>query len=715
MKKRILTQNDINDIINSYVNEKKTVNKISAEKHLNKNKIYAVLIENGITLRKKGELNKQYDKDIMLNNYKNKKYIATDEYTYIAISKDDKKVQFSDYMNKSGCLSKYIKDTYNIEPLSNYKSRKYYYETNNYWWEQWFDIIKVQITEKPNIKINDNVIIEKYVNEKMTVDKIASQLHIGKKRVYEILKANNIKLRKKGELNKKNNFEIKSYSDNPKYVETDSKRYIAISKIDNRIFNDYMNHSGQLTSYLRDKLNIKIPSLYEMKKYYAQTNNYWWEQWFEIKEIDKKNQRIKCPYCDWESIDVNNKSGALCNHIKKYHNKTYQDICNEFPKYKIYFKEDLNASNKEKMLKNKDNYVTCPICNTKLEMLTKSHLENKHGITYQDFITQYPNYKLISNRLYQVNSESAKKCNLIVSKNRFVSKYEIELQNFLKSYNINFETNRQILIGKEIDILIPSKMIGIEFNGLYFHSEWNGNKKHTYHRDKSDECLKKGYSLIHIFEDELVYRKDIVLNKLKHILNLDNNLPRIMGRKCNIKEIYKHDAEVFLNKYHIQGYSASSIYIGAFYNDELIAVMSFKNGNIKNPNWELTRFASNYNYICQGIGGKLFNFFIKKYNPDYIISFADRRWTPNPSNNLYIKLGFELERITPPDYKYINPKIDKFKRFHKMLFSKSKLSKLYGFPLTMTEKEMAIKAGFDRIWDCGLFKYVWINDKIKER
>ena len=29
----------------------------------------------------------------------------------------------------------------------------------------------------------------------------------------------------------------------------------------------------------------------------------------------------------------------------------------------------------------------------------------------------------------------------------------------------------------------------------------------------------------------------------------------------------------------------------------------------------------------------------------------------------------------------------------------------------MTEKEMAIEAGFDRIWDCGLFKYVWKNDE----
>lgn len=293
----------------------------------------------------------------------------------------------------------------------------------------------------------------------------------------------------------------------------------------------------------------------------------------------------------------------------------------------------------------------------------------------------------------------------------YIAVSKIELQSFLNSYNIEFETNRQILTGKEIDILIPSKMVGIEFDGLYFHGEWRGGKSHTYHRDKTDECLNKGYSLIHIFEDEFVNHKDIVLNKLKHILKLDNNLPRIMGRKCEIKEIYKNDAKIFLNKYHIQSYTASSVYIGAFYNNELIAVMSFKKGNIGNPNWELTRFASDYNYICQGVGGKLFKYFIKHYNPSYIVSFADRRWTSNSNDNLYIKLGFELEKITPPDYKYYNCKINKYKRFHKMFYTKNKLSKLYGFPLTMTEKEMAIEAGFDRIWDCGLFKYVWKNDE----
>jgi very-short-patch-repair endonuclease len=285
------------------------------------------------------------------------------------------------------------------------------------------------------------------------------------------------------------------------------------------------------------------------------------------------------------------------------------------------------------------------------------------------------------------------------------------LQDFLSKNGIEFSPNRQLLIGKEIDLLIEEKRIGIEFDGLKWHTEWFGKKDRNYHCDKTNRCNEKGYGLIHIFEDEYVNKKEIVLNKLKHLLHLNYNLPKISGRKIQIREIYKYDAQMFLEQYHIQGFSSSTVYLGGFYDNELIAVMAFKHGNVKNPNWELTRFATNFNYIYQGVGSKMFKYFIKTYNPNIIVSFADRRWTPWQDNNLYVKLGFELESINKPDYRYYNEQIDKYKRIHKMAFNKKVLSHKYGFPLTMTETEMAKELGYDRIWDCGLFKYVWKREE----
>ena len=135
--------------------------------------------------------------------------------------------------------------------------------------------------------------------------------------------------------------------------------------------------------------------------------------------------------------------------------------------------------------------------------------------------------------------------------------------------------------------------------------------------------------------------------------------------------------------------------------------MAFKEETKGSNKWELTRFASDYNYICSGVGGKLFNWFVKHYNPMEIKSFADRRWTLDKDDNIYTKLGFELVSILEPDYKYYNSKIDKYKRVHKFNFRKQTLHKKYGLPLTMTESEMAQELGYSKIWDCGLLKFIW--------
>ena len=72
--------------------------------------------------------------------------------------------------------------------------------------------------------------------------------------------------------------------------------------------------------------------------------------------------------------------------------------------------------------------------------------------------------------------------------------------------NLNYtgtiiHNDRTILRPKEIDIYIPDLKIGIEYNGLYWHSIENGTDKYS-HRNKSLACRKLGIRLIHIFEFE---------------------------------------------------------------------------------------------------------------------------------------------------------------------------------------------------------------------
>jgi hypothetical protein len=266
---------------------------------------------------------------------------------------------------------------------------------------------------------------------------------------------------------------------------------------------------------------------------------------------------------------------------------------------------------------------------------------------------------------------------------------------------------RNVIPPQELDIYIPSLKIAIEYNGLRWHSEEFG-KDRQYHLSKMKKCNELGIRLIQIFEDEWILHKDMVISKIRHLLGADN-LPKIMARKCVIKEIDKKQSNTFLDENHIQGMSKASVYLGAYYQDKLIGVMTFKKetGN----SWELNRFATDNNYICNGVGGKLFTYFVRHYNPSKIKSFADKRWTIN-ENNLYTSIGFVKEKDTPPDYRYVKVS-ESMMRIHKFNFRKQVLHRKYGLPLSLTESEMTKQLGYFKIWDCGLIKYVW-NKKTTE-
>lgn len=546
-------------------------------------------------------------------------------------------------------------------------------------------------------------IINEY-NEGLGIEKLALKYHIGKIKIKKILFENGIEIKKRGGQKKETNYVINDWRIE-KYPIIKGYHYIAIFKENGKEFNDYLNQGGYLTSYIKKNVGIEIPTLYDRRKYYMETGNYWWEQWFKIEKRKNKNTK-KCPYCNWETIDIENKSGVFEQHLKEKHNINKIKYLEEYPEDKSYF-ELVSSTLNRQMSDNEDEYVKCAICGKKFARIDWRHLK-QHKISKEEYILKY-GFNTVSLNLHNKMSLIATTTNMEIE-HSYHSNSESEIIQFIKNNGFDCENNRKILKGKEIDIFIPEKKIGIEYNGNKFHTEWYGGKTKYYHLFKTEECKKNGVRLIHIFEDEFINNKEIVFNKISHILNFQNNKNKIYGRKCVIKKIYNYEANQFLNKYHIQGEFSSTVYYGAYYNQILIAVMSFKTEN--NGKWELTRFASNYNYICCGVGGKLFTQFIKDYQPEIVKSFADRRWTIDEENNLYLKLGFKFDGYTKPDYKYYNPKVNKYKRFHKFGFRKKTLLKKYPDKLNpnMTETEMAKELGYDRIWDCGLIKYVWKNN-----
>lgn len=555
---------------------------------------------------------------------------------------------------------------------------------------------------KKKINLDENAICQEYLEREIGIESMALKYHVGKKRIREILDRNNIPIKKKGKQNLKVETVVKDWRIN-KFPAVEGKHYVAIDRNNGFTTRDYENLAGVLTTYIKKEYNVEVPTLYFRRRYYMETGNYWWEQWFDIVLVDNCETK-KCPYCDWETIDVDNKSGMFETHLLKRHNITKFDYLKEFPQDKEYF---IGASYQKNLQLETDTnkFVICQICGRKLARIDNHHLLT-HNITKEEYIRKFGSMKLSSKEYHKRQSEASiiTNINMTFTKN---SKSELEILNFLKERGLECRSDRHILNGREIDIFIPEKNIGIEYNGNKWHTEWFAKKDKNYHLFKMEECREKGVGLITIFEDEYELHKEIVLNKLTHILNIGNeHTPKLYGRKCQIKEIYSYIAEDFLNVNHIQGFVNSTLFLGAFYNENLVGVMSFTKQ--ADNNWELTRLATDIKYNCCGVGGKLFNYFIKNYDFNEIKSFADRRWTLDENNNIYTKLGFVFHSFTKPNYTYYNANVNRYKRFHKFNFRKDKLVKKYSqLNPRMTETEMVKELGYDRIWDCGLIKYVY--------
>lgn len=211
--------------------------------------------------------------------------------------------------------------------------------------------------------------------------------------------------------------------------------------------------------------------------------------------------------------------------------------------------------------------------------------------------------------------------------------------------------------------------------------------------------------MIHIFEDDWKYKKEIVKSMIASRLGIYSE--KIFARKCEIKEIDKYKAESFLNENHLQGFtSTSNIHLGLFYNDELVQMISITNKGFHDGNTELTRMATKLNTQVVGGFSKLMKNFCKLYNCDNITSYIYRAWF---NGNGYKECNFRIVKENKPSYFYIV----KDKKVHRSCFRKDKIKRMFEvgelkyWNENETEKELMIKNGIRRIYDCGTIKVVY--------
>lgn len=304
---------------------------------------------------------------------------------------------------------------------------------------------------------------------------------------------------------------------------------------------------------------------------------------------------------------------------------------------------------------------------------------------------------------------------------------ELEVLEFVQSLGLDVVgSDRTVISPKEIDIYVPSKKIGIEYNGVHFHSDKYKNKND--HKHKSDLCAAAGVRLIHMLEADWQERRPQMERMIRNALGMSNDR-KINARDCYVEQISVADANVFLAQWHPQGkggHNAVPFGLKTKTDNELVAVMTFaKDAYRRNPatanrdeqwgNWDLTRYTTSAS--VRGGASKLFKHFVEWSGADIVQSFSANNWF---SGGLYPALGFVVKEHTAPDYQVWHPKTgirgkSTWRRTNIPLRLKEIGSDLEFDPETtkMTEWMVEDAVGAKRIWDSGKIKWEWQADNRK--
>jgi hypothetical protein len=316
-----------------------------------------------------------------------------------------------------------------------------------------------------------------------------------------------------------------------------------------------------------------------------------------------------------------------------------------------------------------------------------------------------------------------KKFNINFKFKKGISRAEEELLNFIKKHYQGkvIENSRSIISPYELDIYIPEKNLAIEFNGMLWHSygkkifsinEEDYSFQKNRHLLKTKAAEKLNINLLHIFENEWLdpLKQDIWKSVILYKIGLIKN--KFYARKLKIKEVNSSAAREFLELNHLQGYTNASVRLGLYDNNKLISIMTFAKPRFnKKYEYELIRFASLKYNACVGCAQKLFKYFIEKFKPKSIISYANRRWAYK-NKNVYMTLGFQYRGESEPNYYYFKlTGVNSLKLYSRNNFQKHKLKNIDDikdfYDNNLSESDIMFNAGYRRIYDSGNLVYVW--------
>jgi group I intron endonuclease len=217
-----------------------------------------------------------------------------------------------------------------------------------------------------------NEIVSKHNNDKLSSKEIARQHNINPSTLLKFL----------NDLTK------------PKSIFAENVKYDAICKKTNKVFSDYLNESGALTSHITEHYpDVIIESRFKRKSIELKTGKPWYYEYFDFKVNDEVIQLKKCQYCDWTTSDIENKSGAFEKHLSTVHDVDIFEHLRNYPEDSTYIK-------KSELI----DYVTCKICGKKFKAINSKHL-NEHNISVSEYKEKY-GHEIINNELKEKYSHN---------------------------------------------------------------------------------------------------------------------------------------------------------------------------------------------------------------------------------------------------------------------------------------------------------------------
>lgn len=263
----------------------------------------------------------------------------------------------------------------------------------------------------------------------------------------------------------------------------------------------------------------------------------------------------------------------------------------------------------------------------------------------------------------------------------------------LKSHGIEAQYNtRKVIAPFELDIWIPEHKVGIEINGLFWHSFSSSETKQQReaHLNKWRLCKQLGIRLFTFFEDELINKHDICLSM---VLNACGKSSRRYARNTVAASISMTEARSFLLQHHLHGVAPASFAVGLRDKEtnELLMVAALGKNRFGYEGLELIRLATAKDITV--IGG--FSKLLKFINTNTLMTYANRLVSMGDTYNQFGKLVKEI----PPGYTWWNGDT----RINRAKSRRSNLWKLLGaqYDETKTEAQNMFDNGWRRVWDAG--------------